>query len=156
MNTILRLSLAACLLVTSVAIADPVVGTWELNIAKSKFSPAGGLAPKSETRTYAESADGMTTLTYKTVKADGTEDTVSVTYKADGKDYPVKGSAAFDSISVKRINSHTVDFWTKKAGKTAITGRRSVSKDGTTLRLTATGTDKAGAKFEQTQVYDKK
>ena len=30
--------------------SDPLVGTWELNVAKSKYSP--GPAPKSETRTY--------------------------------------------------------------------------------------------------------
>ena len=30
--------------------SNPVLGTWELNLAKSKFSP--GPAPKSETRTY--------------------------------------------------------------------------------------------------------
>jgi hypothetical protein len=30
--------------------ADPIVGTWVLNVAKSKFSP--GPAPKSESRPY--------------------------------------------------------------------------------------------------------
>ncbi|HEX4239871.1 MAG TPA: hypothetical protein VHZ53_00560, partial [Steroidobacteraceae bacterium] len=33
--------------------ADPVIGTWQLNAAKSTFSPGPG--PKSQTRTYAES-----------------------------------------------------------------------------------------------------
>src|SRR5439155_25044445 len=40
-------SLTACLLGQA---ADPLVGTWQLNLAKSKFSP--GPAPRSETRTY--------------------------------------------------------------------------------------------------------
>ncbi len=30
--------------------ADPVIGTWVLDVAKSTFSP--GPAPKSESRTY--------------------------------------------------------------------------------------------------------
>ena len=30
--------------------ADPVLGTWELNVAKSKYNP--GPAPKSQTRIY--------------------------------------------------------------------------------------------------------
>ena len=50
---------------------DPLIGTWQLNVAKSKFTP--GPTPKSETRTYATSgaeikasstevgADGKTT-----------------------------------------------------------------------------------------------
>jgi hypothetical protein len=48
--------------------ADPVIGTWKLNLAKSTFSP--GPAPKSQTRTYADSAQG-TKLTIKTTAADG-------------------------------------------------------------------------------------
>src|ERR1017187_2642008 len=47
---------------------DSSVGTWTLNLANSKFSP--GPAPKSVTRTYAESAEG-TTLTVNGVAADG-------------------------------------------------------------------------------------
>ena len=39
---------------TSAALAaDPAIGTWKLNLAKSTFSP--GPAPRSQVRTYAES-----------------------------------------------------------------------------------------------------
>jgi hypothetical protein len=31
---------------------DPIIGTWKVNLAKSKFSP--GPAPKSLMRTYTE------------------------------------------------------------------------------------------------------
>jgi len=37
--------------------ADAAVGTWKLNVAKSTFSP--GPAPKSQTRSYVESAQGL-------------------------------------------------------------------------------------------------
>ena len=158
MKTILHAFLGALLLVTATALAagssaDPVVGTWTLNVAKSKVSP--GPPPKSETRTYSESADGTTMLTSRTVSAEGKEDTVSMSYKADGKDYPVTGSPAFDTVSVKRISSHSVSYSVKKAGKVVVTGRRTVSKDGKELTLTGTGTDKSGAKVAQTMVYDK-
>jgi hypothetical protein len=159
MKTIVGLFLGALLSATSAAVAaspaDPVIGTWELNVSKSKFSAALGPAPKSSTRTYSLSTDGMMSLTINTVSADGKENTVSMSYKLDGQDYPVKGAPAFDSISVKRMNSHTVEFSTKKAGKQATMGRRTVSKDGKTLTHTVTGTDKTGAKFQQTEVYDK-
>jgi hypothetical protein len=36
--------------------ADSIVGTWNLNLAKSTFAP--GPAPKSQTRIYTESAPG--------------------------------------------------------------------------------------------------
>jgi hypothetical protein len=65
--------------------ADAVVGTWKLNLAKSTFSP--GPAPKSQTRNYVESAQGLT-VTVKTTAADGKESTTTLTYKEDGKPYP--------------------------------------------------------------------
>jgi hypothetical protein len=49
--------------------ADPVVGTWKLNLAKSTFG--GGPALKSQIRIYSQSAQGIT-LKMKTVSADGT------------------------------------------------------------------------------------
>src|SRR3974390_2060678 len=79
--------------------ADPAVGTWNLNLAKSTFSP--GPAPKSQTRTYAESAQG-TTVTTKTTAADGKESTTTLTFKDDGKPYPVAGSPDADMVSVTR------------------------------------------------------
>ena len=48
--------------------ADPVVGTWKLNLAKSTFG--GGRALQSQIRTYSQSARGIT-LKMKTVSADG-------------------------------------------------------------------------------------
>src|ERR1700724_513647 len=52
--------------------ADPVVGTWKLNLAKSTFG--GGPALKSQIRTYSRSARGIT-LKMKTVSAEGRETT---------------------------------------------------------------------------------
>jgi hypothetical protein len=44
--------------VASAATADPVIGTWKLNVAKSKM-PADATM-KSQTRVYSQSADGIT------------------------------------------------------------------------------------------------
>ena len=57
--------------------ADPVVGTWKLNVAKSTFS--AGPALKSQTRIYSQSAQGIT-LNMKTVGADGKEVNSHTTY----------------------------------------------------------------------------
>jgi hypothetical protein len=78
--------------------SDPAIGAWKLNLAKSKFSP--GPAPKSQTRTYVESAQGVT-LTIKNTAADGKESTLTVTFKDDGKPHPVTGNPDFDSVTVK-------------------------------------------------------
>ncbi len=155
MNSMLSsVFLGTLLTVASAAIAagsatDPVVGTWTLDVAKSKFSE--GHALKSQTRMYSQSADGIT-LNMKTVGADGKETTTQTTYHLDGKDYPITGSPQYDTLSAKQINHNTASFTLKKGGKTVGTTRRTVSKDGKTL----TATDKmAGSTAVDTEVFDK-
>jgi hypothetical protein len=130
--------------------ADPVIGTWKLNAAKS----TGASIPKSETRTYAAASDGIK-LTYKRVGADGAESTVESTYKYDGNDYPVKGSSDFDTLSVKRVDAHTIESSQKKMGKPVGTTRRTVSADGKTLTLASKLTSATGATAATTLVYDR-
>ena len=132
--------------------ADPAIGTWKLNLAKSKFSP--GPAPKSQTRSYAESAQGMT-LTIKTTAADGKESTVTLTFKDDGKPYPVSGNPDFDMVSVTRVDALTAHSTQTKAGATVGSGIRTVSKDGKTLTFAQKGTHATGQKYDDISVYDR-
>ena len=56
MHRLLRATALVMIVIAAAAVelaaqgADPLVGTWVLNVAKSKYTP--GPAPKSETRTY--------------------------------------------------------------------------------------------------------
>jgi hypothetical protein len=91
---------------TEVCAADLLLGTWKLNVAKSKYSP--GPAPKSVTVTYEAAGDGYK-RTGESIAADGKKTSFEYTAKYDGKDYPVKGSENFDAISVKRIDDHNTE-----------------------------------------------
>ncbi len=64
------------------AAADPLIGAWKLDVAKSMF--AASAAFKAQTRTYSQSAQGIT-LNMKTVGTDGNETTVLTTYQLGGK-----------------------------------------------------------------------
>jgi hypothetical protein len=155
MQTILKTILVGAILAigTSAAFAaDPAVGMWKLNLAKSTFSP--GPAPKSQTRTYAESTQGMT-LTVKTTAADGKESTATLTFKDDGKSYPISGNPDFDMVSVTRVDASTVHSTQTKAGAPAGAGVRTVSKDGKTLTFTQKGTHAGGGKYDDVSVYDR-
>jgi hypothetical protein len=132
--------------------ADPVVGTWKLNLAKSTFSP--GPAPKSQTRIYAESAQGMT-VTVRTTAADGKESTTNLTFKEDGKSYPASGTPDFDMVSVTRTDAYTVHSTQTKAGATVGNAVRTVSKDGKTLTFAQKGTHAGGGKYDDVSVYDR-
>ena len=145
---------AMILLVTSLIAgiamaADPVVGSWTLDVAKSKFSP--GPALKSATRVYTESADGMS-LDGKTVAADGKEASMHVAYKADGKSYPVSGNPDADSVTPKSVNARTWDFRLTKDGKVVGTVHRVVSADGKKLTVHNKGTHN-GAPYDDTLVF---
>ena len=141
------LGLAAALLA-----ADPMIGTWNLNVAKSQYRP--GPPPRAAAITYAETADGIK-RTGQSVDADGNPTSFEYTAKYDGKDYPVTGSDTFDMIALKRINDRTTEATLKKSGKVVSTARRVVSKDGKTLTLTITGTNAKGQKMKNIAVYDK-
>jgi hypothetical protein len=132
--------------------ADTAVGTWKLNVAKSTFSP--GPAPKSQTRTYAETPQGIT-LTIKTTAADGKESTATLTFKDDGKPYPVSGNPDFDMVAVTRVDTNTVHSTQTKGGAPVGTGERTVSKDGKTLTFKQKGTHAGGGKYDDVSVYDR-
>jgi hypothetical protein len=149
--------LGALLIICSAVIAagtdaDPVVGTWKLNLAKSTFG--GGPASKSEIRTYSQSAQGLT-LKLKTVSADGKETSTQTTYQLDGKDYPSMGNPDFDSLSGKRIDTNSTEFTLKRAGKPVGTLRRTVSNDSQTLTLNFVITSAKGVHLSHLTVFDR-
>src|SRR5438552_2745327 len=80
--------------------SDPRVGTWKLNVAKSKYSP--GPAPQSQTLKVEASGKGEK-VTSEVVGADGKRNTSTYTANFDGKDYPLSGSlVGADKEALKR------------------------------------------------------
>jgi hypothetical protein len=155
MNTIVKsLIMGAVLAIASgrALAADPVIGTWNLNVAKSTFSP--GPAPKNEVRTFAESPQGIV-LTIKTTAADGKETVATLTFKQDGKPYPVSGNPDFDAVSVTHVDARTTHSAQMKAGATVGTGVRTVSKDGKSMTFARKGVRTGGVKFDDVLVYDR-
>ena len=132
--------------------ADPVVGTWKLNVTKSVF--AGVPALKSQIRTYSRSARALT-LKMKTVSAEGKETTTQATYKLDGKDYPSMGNLDFDSLSGVQVDTSTAEFTLKRAGKPVGKIRRAVSNDRRTLTINYVLTNADGIQTSALTVFDK-
>jgi hypothetical protein len=149
-GTVLAAGLSAVAL--TAAAPDPIVGTWTLNVAKSKFTP--GPAPKSQTRTYTESAQG-TTLTFKGVAADGSSMSGQSTFKYDGNDYPITGSRNYDTLSLKRLNGSTVRGTLKKGGKPVGTAIRAISAHGKVLTLSTKLTDAKGVRNDDVAIFDR-
>jgi len=131
---------------------DPAVGTWKMNPAKSKYDP--GPAPRSNTIVITAAGKRLK-VSAKGVDGDGKPTSTEYTVAYDGRDVPVKGPAAYDSVSARRIDPNTTELTRKKAGKVVQTATRAVSSDGKTMTVTATGTDEKGRKILTVSVFDK-
>jgi hypothetical protein len=149
-------ALAVCgvtLISASLALAgDNWIGTWKLNVAKSKYSP--GPAPKSLTLKF-DPAPGGIKLTQEGVDAEGTAAKGGYDAKFDGKEVPYAGNPDADMATPKRIDDNTYQNVWKKAGKVTITAKVVVSADGKTLTVTQTGTNGKGEAVNNVAVYDK-
>jgi hypothetical protein len=136
----------------ALAQADPAVGTWKLNTAKSKYQP--GPMPKSNTITITAAGNGIHVVA-KGEDAAGKPTGIEYTATFDGKDAPVKGAPAYDSVTLKRVDANTTEQVRKKEGKSVQTMTRKVSADGKTMTVTTRGKDENGHTINTVAVYDK-
>jgi hypothetical protein len=132
--------------------ADNSLGTWKLNMEKSKFSPS---TPVKSLNTTREASDGGIKVTTTGEQAGGTAINSSYAAKYDGGESPVTG-APYDAISIKQVNANTFTYSAKKKdGKYSVTARTVVSKDGKTMTNTIKGTNPDGKAYTATMVWDK-
>jgi hypothetical protein len=149
------------LLITSVATTslsaqgNPFVGSWKLNVAKSKFEP--GPAPKSQTRTVVAEGQGAK-YSFEGVRADGTPFSYSFTVNYDGKDCPITGTGSpggADTIAIKLIGTHKAEATLKRGGKEIGKSEAEVSSDGMVSTVKSKGKTPDGKEYSTDSVYDK-
>jgi hypothetical protein len=148
------LALAAVVSAPVFAQTNPAVGTWKLNVEKSKYNP--GPAPKSLTRTLEAQGENVK-YSFEGVSAEGTGLAYSFTVAYDGKESPITGSmpGGADAISIKRIDANTFEATLTKAGKVIGTSKSEISKDGKVTTVTAQGSDSGGQAMTSSAIYDK-
>jgi len=131
--------------------ADPIVGTWKLDVAQSKFNTGAKLT--AGTRVYTE-ANGLYTLNQMLTGADGKERSNQVQYR-DGKDMKQATGVAADTTHATKVDANTWDFDLKKDGKVVGHVHRVVSADGKTLTVHNTGMQLSGVTGDETLVFSK-
>ena len=131
--------------------ADPQMGTWKLNEAKSKMTPG---TTKFTTVTFKNTL-GNIKVSNDGVDGNGKAIHVEWSGKFDGKDYSVTGSPDSDARSYTKVNDRTLQVTAKKNGKVNATAQSVVSADGKTRTSTVSGTTAKGKKFHNTAVYAK-
>jgi len=132
--------------------ANPLVGSWLANLAKSRRHPNHLF--QSATLVF-EVAGNDVTLSHGGVNAGGQPESGTAMFQADGVERPVPGQAAVTVVA--RWNGPGVLEINAKREGTPIGGSSyAVSPDGTTLTATVSGIDAAGALFDQVIVFDRK
>ena len=128
---------------------NPFVGTWKLNVEKSKFSNP---APKSSTITFMGIENG-TIFVEKTVDSQGKIQLLRAMERWDEKEgesvYP--GETAICS----RIDSNTVVLVFKKDGKETRRVTEAISNGGKTLTRISKDKDSEGNELEEIDVFEK-
>jgi hypothetical protein len=130
----------------------PGVGSWKLNVAKSKLGSEP--PPQSITSTIKVVGQGAR-MTGVRIGADGLRTECHYTANYDGKDYPITGSPNADTVSLKRIDARTIERTDKKAGKVVETSTTVFSEDGKTCTTTGKARNAQGEDFHFVVVHDK-
>ena len=148
--------LSMSVLAGSLFAADPLAGTWKLNIAKSKYSAPN--KAKELTMVIQEQGDNNV-LIMKGVAADGSPISSKLTVLKTGGDdkYSEGGPPAGTStvVSKRKADSRILDSTTMRDGKVIGTLHAVVGEDGKTMQVTVKGTDTQGKPYENVAVYDR-
>jgi hypothetical protein len=139
--------------------SDPDLGTWILNIAKSKFDP--GPPPRREKRTYEAMPEGIK-ATIEVTAADGSGFSVtSPPYKQDGKPYALTddpnttNDRSASAHAVTRVGSREYRITNLRAGQIVGHETMVVSKDGMVMTMTPTFTTASGQTPHDVRVFDR-
>jgi hypothetical protein len=155
MRTILTQAIIALAITTVAAFgADNSIGTWKLNVEKSKYTPAP--FPLKRLTLTREASDGGVKQTVTGERADGTAANASYTAKYDGVEVKVTGNSPYDTIAIKQVNANTLTDERKNTGGSyKATSQTVVSNGGKMMTTNAKGTNADGKEFTQVFVFDK-
>jgi hypothetical protein len=132
-------------------ITNPHIGTWKFNASRSHIPSGIG---KNSTVVYSELGDRIK-ATMDGTEGDGRPKHSVWIGRFDGKPYRVKGTPAYDSVSYRVVDDHTVSVEAFKHGKLMWWGMIAISGDGKTRTANLRSKDARGKTIITKKVYDK-
>ena len=111
--------------------ADPFIGTWRLDRAKSTFP---GAVPEWRTHKFEKVSAGIKHTTQSMVGE--VVGTITYTFQFDGKDYPADAAMAVNTVAFKQVDPSTIERTGKYQGMVTEMVTYKVSPDGKTLTVT--------------------
>jgi hypothetical protein len=136
----------------SFAQTDPLLGIWQLNIAKSNYPRP---APKSQTMYIWEDDAKIRKNSQVTINAAGVPNGVVFIHTYDDTPRPTPGAQGYDSSAYARVDARRITARYLQAGKLIGTAAWTVSEDGKTLTMAVTNIAADGGQTNEVRVYDK-
>jgi hypothetical protein len=131
--------------------SSPLIGTWKLNLEKSKLTPA----PRSQTATFQQDGQNIKN-TNQTIDAQGNATTSVFLHIYDGQPHPTTGNPLYDATAYLRLDGNTIVFSRFKGGTLVQIGTIAVSQDGKSRTNTTSGIlGPNGLAGTTVSVYDK-
>ena len=130
---------------------EPIVGAWQLNVAKSRYSPGPG--PLSETRSYKRGPNGVEGTILRKFP-DGRSERIEYVAEYD-REYPVSGTEAYDHILLKRIDDRSAEAVLSHAGRVYGIARRVIAPSGNSMTITLRRETASGEVVMNTAVYER-
>jgi len=136
--------------------ADPIIGKWKLNIAKSTFQE-GDTIPKESTETYRE-VNGQIERTWTYIEADGSLELGDpLTWPREGGVVKAPAGLLPKGLSYVQTLIEPAEWVVTvlQDGRQVSVMHKITSKDGKTLRITGKGIDDKGKSFETLGWFDR-
>ena len=135
--------------------ADPFIGTWKLNAAKSKARPGASL-PKEQTDVCRELDTNQIECVTKSIKADGSAGTLTITFPSQGGMVKLQPPSPEFMSYVETIVKPGEWYATFMMNGIQIQLiHKVVSKDGKTAHATITGIGLDGKPYEEILVGER-
>ena len=156
-RTVLTLGLLSAVFATAasqraLSQSDLLIGTWKLNLEKSKYSP--GPPPKSQTLNFQRAGQDLQN-TAETIDAQGQATKIVFMHIYDGKPHPTTGNPLFDATTYTPVDDHHVKWVRSKADKPVQTGSNEISADGKTFTVSTEGVGPNGQPVSSVAVYER-
>jgi hypothetical protein len=132
--------------------ADPMIGIWKLNLAKSTYTP--GPPPRSVTVDVHAAGGGLMAMA-DGVNAQGAPTHTMFMIVCNGQPQAVTGAAAIDAMSCRRPDPYSQEFTNMKDGRETTSGTLTISRDGRTMTISTKGIGANGVQIDNVAVYDK-
>lgn len=133
---------------------SPFVGAWKADTTKAKFT--AGAPGKNALMVIEEHGDDSLRVTTTATSADGSPFLLKYTLPLKGGIGQIQQSSGrLDGVSSRVASANVRENTFTRGGKQAALRRWVVSKDGMTMTVVESGTDKDGKPFASTNVFKK-